>query len=348
METIVDMLIITTLIYSYNETNNEKKSVDNCISLFKTNSDFTSLLSKYPKASVVNFISDKETDVQVGITINDNEKRICVVFRGSNSAKDWYYNLQMKKMFIKQSKYGNIWMHKGYWSQLFMTNLYYRIFTQLQLILNQNPEYKLFITGHSAGGALSTLLGYLLSCDMPAQKIQIVSFASPRIGNYGFKCDFDNKANLSHHRVTNRNDLVTATPLLNYYHCGNKIYLRSKESILCYRSNVWTHSTDSYHANLLDTIYKSKKIHKNNIINANLNCMCLECGLINFENLKFFTPLCIENSQRGALSSLKTSPLMGVLSEERCKPSYSSFIISKKVGCLNEENCVKCENPKST
>ena len=69
----------------------------------------------------------------------------------------------------------------------------------------------MFITGHSVGGALAALFGYFLSSDFLAKDINVVSFGSPYVGNYAFKCDFENRPNLIHHRVTNRNDIITAT-----------------------------------------------------------------------------------------------------------------------------------------
>ena len=142
-----------------------------------------------------------------------------------------------------------------YCKQLFQTNLYYSILSSLQALLRENTEYSLFVTGHSAGGALSTLFGYFLSRDIPLQKIQVVSFASPRIGNYAFKCEFESKHNLLHHRVTNRNDIITAVPLFKYHHVGNKVYIRSKKTSFCCCLNVWDHTTDAYQANLLDTTW---------------------------------------------------------------------------------------------
>jgi predicted lipase len=254
-ETVVDMLRLTSLVYKYHDTTKQQKRVDEYTGIFGTNPEYNALLAKYPQGRVVKFISDDETDVQVGITINESKKRICIVFRGTNSATDWRYNLQTSKMFIKPSRSGDIYIHEGFCKQLFQTNLYYSIFSPLQILLRQNPEYKLFITGHSAGGALSTLFGYLLSSDMPTLNIQVVSFASPRVGNYAFKCDFENKLFLSHHRVTNRNDIVTAIPLFMYHHVGTKVYIRTSKTSFCCCVNVWDHSTDAYHKNLLDTIW---------------------------------------------------------------------------------------------
>ena len=227
-ETILDMLNVTTLAYKYDEN---KTTVDD------------------PNGRIVRFITDSETDVQVGVTINYVSKRICVVFRGTDSLKDWHYNLQSNKMCIK----GDVCVHKGFCSQLFVSNLYHRLSGQVQQLLCVYPEYGVFITGHSAGGALATLFGYLLSKEIPTKEINIVSFASPRIGNYAFKCDFENNPNLIHHRVTNRNDIITATPIFRYWHVGRKVYIQSKKSSCCYCLNICDHTTDAYYTSLLES-----------------------------------------------------------------------------------------------
>ena len=242
-ETIVDMLHITTLVYDYDENMCSKTTVDEFTNIFSNDIQYAELLRKYPKGRAVNFITDLETDVQVGVTINDVSKRICVAFRGTDSCKDWYYNLQSNKICIK----GDIQIHKGFCIQLFASNLYHRLSYQIQQL---NPEYQLFITGHSAGGALATLFGYLLSSEIPERKINVVSFASPRVGNYAFKCDFENKPNLIHHRVTNRNDIITATPIFKYWHVGRKVYIQSNKPSLCCCLNIWAHSTSAYYRNL--------------------------------------------------------------------------------------------------
>ena len=50
-----------------------------------------------PHGTVEYFIDDKKTDLQVGITKSETNKRICVVFRGSESRSDWYYDLMITK-----------------------------------------------------------------------------------------------------------------------------------------------------------------------------------------------------------------------------------------------------------
>ena len=59
--------------------------------------------------------------------------------------------------------------------------------------------------------------------------ITVVTFASPRVGNYKWYEKFNDKLNLRHYRIINNRDLVTVVPYINYYHVGNTILLRNSD-----------------------------------------------------------------------------------------------------------------------
>ena len=99
------------------------------------------------------------------------------------------------------------------------------------------PDYNWYITGHSLGGALSILAGYLFAKRYNNKNFVIVSLASPRVGNYYFKKDFENLDNLKHYRICNNKDIVTAVPYINYYHCGYTIH---------YKNNKWIKLGNDY------------------------------------------------------------------------------------------------------
>ena len=107
-------------------------------------------------------------------------------------------------------------------------------------LLNENPEYSIFITGHSLGAALSTLFGYELSRDIE-NEVTVVSFASPRVGNPAFRREFDNKKNLTHYRISNDRDVITAAPMINFQHVGTNISLSDEkyEVFYNYAYNPW-------------------------------------------------------------------------------------------------------------
>ena len=217
------------------------------------------ILSYAPQGEVVEFINDKDTDLQVAITKSEKKKRITVVFRGSESKSDWYYDLQIRKMNL----HDNVYVHRGFYRQLHINDNYEKIRDCVKKLLNENKEYEIFITGHSLGAALSTLFGYELSREID-DNIIVISFASPRVGNYDWRKAFDDKNNLVHYRVTNNRDVVTAAPMIMYNHVGINIHLEpsSYEIFENYSYNTWwkyslfncwsvnDHNIDLYYKNL--------------------------------------------------------------------------------------------------
>jgi len=232
--TVVDLLRITILIYNYGADIKESSdtietfvnkladpTISENININETRKQILGDIAKeIPTGKVCNFINDKETDIQCGITINDVDKRICVVFRGSESLSDWYYDLYVIKKQIKD----DVWVHGGFYKQLHDNDVYKNIVQHIKTQLETHPDYTIYVTGHSLGAALATLFGYLLS-DEIENNITVVSFASPRVGNSSWKKSFEEKSNLTHYRITNCRDVITAFPLYNYKHVGKNIRL---------------------------------------------------------------------------------------------------------------------------
>ena len=229
-----DLLGLTMLVYDYSNKfkleNNE--TVESFVENLKGGAEelglsnerqkaLEELSEKSPHGRVVDFISDKETDIQVAITISEVNSRICVVFRGSESSSDWYYDL----MITKHNLHDDVWVHKGFHQQLTKNGTYDKLLESVNKLANDNPAYKIYVTGHSLGAALSTLFGYMLSRERPDKEIVVVSFASPRVGDENWKNSFDSKSNLVHYRVTNSRDVVTAIPMIFYKHVGINISL---------------------------------------------------------------------------------------------------------------------------
>jgi hypothetical protein len=260
-----DMLGLACLIYDCNkeltfkkhDNEYDMKSLDiSSIHISKTRKTILSnLLKEESNYDLVKFIDNH--GVQVGITLNHKKKRINVVFRGSDELSDWLYN-----MFICKAKINDdIYVHGGFYKLLYKNNLYSELFITLELLLKKHKNYNLNITGHSLGGALATLFGYILSNDI-SNLINIISFASPRVGNKKWATSFNNKKNINHYRIDTQKDVVTAVPYINYCHCGNYISINNK-SILDYINvtsysdrnsffnyyNVFDHFIENYYTN---------------------------------------------------------------------------------------------------
>tara|TARA_Y200000002_G_scaffold382007_1_gene397656 strand:- start:608 stop:1492 length:885 start_codon:yes stop_codon:yes gene_type:complete len=240
---IVDLLKLTMLIYNYGKDFTVKSGQDiqefikslskeENKNLLENVNDLRkevlySIAENSPHGEILGFVNTAETDLQCAVTISHAKKRINIIFRGSESKSDWYYDLKIFKHKLEekyQSDNDDVYVHLGFYEQLKNNNSYENILKLVKEGLVSHPEYELYITGHSLGGALCTLFGYLLSCEL-LNKVTVVSFASPRVGNEEWKKVFDSKKNLIHYRVTNNRDVVTAAPMWGYKHTGHNIRL---------------------------------------------------------------------------------------------------------------------------
>lgn len=200
-----------------------------------------------PNGTVEFFTSNKSTDIQVGITRSDTNQRICVVFCGTQSRLDWYYNLMISKTRLDN----DVHVHKGFHKHLHATGVYDVLTAKLAALINQYPTYQVFLCGHSLGGALATLFGYEFKSSphcQDDQPITVVSFGSPRVGDYNFTHRFEATNKLFHFRVVNNKDVMTVMPPYQYYHCGKNIcmYANSIE-ILPFEHNSWWKNTLLYY-----------------------------------------------------------------------------------------------------
>jgi len=233
---VVELLRITILVYNYGKTftiEDENETIETFVNKLSKNgtadkiglsdtrkSILLDVAKNTPSGKVHTFISNTDSDVQVGITINKTDKRICVVFRGSESTKDWFYDLKIQKHNLKD----DIWVHSGFYQQLYENRVYDKILTSVKQIVDEHPDFSLYVTGHSLGAALATLCGFMFSQELKTQ-ITVVSFASPRVGNAEWKNAFEKQHNLVHYRIANNRDIVTAFPMYNYHHVGKTIRL---------------------------------------------------------------------------------------------------------------------------
>lgn len=273
----LDLARLTMLVYEYEKsfTLNSNETLETFVSNIENNeldinetrkNAILELAKHSPHGKVVKFVSDPKTDLQVGITISELNKRITVVFRGSESKYDWYYDLSI----LKKQLWGDVYVHSGFYNQLHTNNVYDDLVKTIEELIKDHPDYQIYVTGHSLGAALSTLFGFELAHKINEQKIVIVSFASPRVGNMSFRNEYDNKENLVHYRISNDRDIVTAAPMIDYHHAGVNISLTDKimETFFNYNYNGWwkfslfncwrvsDHDMDLYYTRLLKHQWK--------------------------------------------------------------------------------------------
>lgn len=184
----------------------------------------------------------EKEELVYAIAINPSRKRITVVFRGSVTKTDWATNVEtyMKEvpnpMAFHPSQEPTVHVHNGFYDYMFSPtergatgpdgeplSEYQEILQHHVLpVIEEYPGYKLYITGHSLGGALATLFAFEVA-SMPdtviPKPVSIFTYGAPYVGDESFR-----QANrllqalgkLRHLRVCNHKDLVTTIPKMAF------------------------------------------------------------------------------------------------------------------------------------
>jgi len=110
----------------------------------------------------------------------------------------------------------------------------------LRSALNAYPNYALWLSGHSLGGAIAAIFGISLAVNMNmtnGRDIKLYTFGEPRVGNKAF-ADAFNKHLTDAYRIVNARDLIAHIPPCNLnpmathcegwgYHHGTEIWYSS-------------------------------------------------------------------------------------------------------------------------
>lgn len=83
-----------------------------------------------------------------------------------------------------------------------------------------------FVTGHSLGGALATLAALDLRISLGLPDVRVVSFGSPRVGNYIFSKWFEEEIG-PHWRFTHNRDIVPSVPpgYMGFHHVAQEVWV---------------------------------------------------------------------------------------------------------------------------
>lgn len=159
---------------------------------------------------------------------NNDYHCMFVGFRGSSNIQNWISNIQISQIQPYDNK--DIGVEKGFFT--LYDNLKPSILSILSSMTSKYKTKQLIITGHSLGGALSTLFAFDLKYNDYDYDIQyVITFGSPRVGNDYFSKYFYS-FQLYSKRITHYYDIVPHVPeeYLNYEHVYNEIWYNENNS----------------------------------------------------------------------------------------------------------------------
>ena len=171
-------------------------------------------------------ISDAATDAQANVTLETigGAPAIIVAFRGSSVPRDFLQDAEFWMVAPSGAATGGLRIHHGFLEDF--TAISAAVVGAVKNLLAENPVAKVYLTGHSLGGALAILA----ALEFNRQKLAVtlvLTFGQPRVGNAAFRDLYDAYLKTITFRVVNQNDIVPRTPgvLLKYRHCGQEIFL---------------------------------------------------------------------------------------------------------------------------
>ena len=188
----------------------------------------------------------EQTQMVYGISVDKIEKRVNVIFRGSRTPADWAANKKFNGMTVQNpvkflDEFANdsslpddVCIHQGFWVYLLEPGNSMDIFEQVLPILQKNPGYSLFVTGHSLGGALASLFAFRCACrkDIP-KPVRCITHAQPLVGDFRLLQSvrkLEKSNNLILLRTRNCEDGVPAVPAFSlgepkftYTHIGMEL-----------------------------------------------------------------------------------------------------------------------------
>jgi len=175
-------------------------------------------------------------DTEVGVL--SNSKLIIVAFRGTEgpqAVRDWLTNVQHLMRKAPDSWGTNLGVHKGFYNAL--STVYQSVRNRVRETRTNNQ--KVFITGHSLGGALATLCAFRLQKVGDVDVDGVYTFSAPRVGDLNFANEYNDILRSKTFRWVYKHDFGPQLPIRagvgplahQYVHSGVLNFVRPNGSI---------------------------------------------------------------------------------------------------------------------
>jgi len=202
-----------------------------CQLSYQSEGDIHQQLKEWGFSHVVHLNAEKGMAIDTQGFVASNDDITLIAFRGSESLRDWGTNLNS---MTDPGPFKNTRVHEGVLKALLSVML-----DLTEAIVQRGNSTPLWLTGHSLGAALATILtGMYLERDRAVKSLY--TFGSPRVGNEAFRTQFNARFLEHTYRVVNGNDFVPHTPSEPpFSHVGQLIIFDAEGNRMEQAPNFW-------------------------------------------------------------------------------------------------------------
>jgi predicted lipase len=198
-------------------------------------------------------ITDDTAEFKVFGFIGQSDSEVVVAIRGTEGVLEWILDFDFSLTAFPYVPAGNVENGFNDFYSSFRTgktDLAPRVVEALAELIQGGTVKTLWITGHSLGAALATLLAIDVAANGGFATPVVYTFASPRIGDKVFAGTYDGLVETSW-RIANQNDIVTDLPpqFVGYTHVDAEYPINSDDR--CRHNFACWHSLETY-LNTLD------------------------------------------------------------------------------------------------
>jgi pimeloyl-ACP methyl ester carboxylesterase len=203
-------------------------------------SDFTALvqaLSATDMFEVMTFTEAGPFPYDTEAVVLSNARLILVVFRGTEGAaafRDWLTNGK-HLMHACPASWGSVKAHRGFYNAL--STVYQGVRNEVRS--RRTNDQKVFLAGHSLGGALATLCAYRFEKVGGVPVTGVYVFGSPRVGDIAFANAYKDLLGSRTFRWVKNLDFASKLPVFagaplpstQYHHVGQLNFINAKGKI---------------------------------------------------------------------------------------------------------------------
>jgi hypothetical protein len=194
--------------------------------------------------NITDYFDNKLSDTIGYVGYNHKNKEVVVAFRGSRDLMNWITDLEFWKVDTPFDGVPGAFVSSGYYHSYERVRA--GILKAVVQLRQQYPTYQMYVTGHSLGAALSTLLVTDLGVKQVAPNTIAYTFGCPRVGDLNFSQAAVHYSQ-SIWRMVNHHDIVPHLPLrsMGFHHAATEVWENDKVYKVCDDSGEDPHCSDS-------------------------------------------------------------------------------------------------------